>query len=572
MSKPWPQLPVGNNDYSSPFVTIIGAGISGLCMAIDLIKRNNCRNFVILERSGGIGGTWRDNKYPGCCCDVFSILYSYSFEQNPNWSRLYPGQEELLEYIIGVAEKYSLLKHIRFNSSVESARWDEEQKKWKVHVSVDGGKDGEYSATYALTTDFLVSAVGQLNAPQMPNIPGLDGFKGKMMHSARWDWTYDLEGKRIGVIGNGATSVQIIPEIAKVASQVTVYQRTPNWVVPRLDEATPAYMKAVYKYVPGVLQRVRSAMMDFRESSHEAVTDKESEMSQLFRSECEKSMRREFPDQPEMWKKLTPEYAPGCKRIIISDDYYPALARDNCSLETRKIERISEKGVVVDGGEEQEFDLLVCATGFKTVQFMYPIDIYGKNGRPFSDIWKDGATAFQGVTVEDAPNFGIFYGPNTNLGHNSIILMIEAQSRYLNELVGRVLKARQSGRKLALYPKQERVAEFNNKAQEILKRTSFNDPGCKSWYKNESGRITNNWYGTVLEYQNMLSKVDWKDYVAEGDGVNALPEEKESRIGRVHEETMISNTTVVLSLLSAVAVAGGVASGRLNLGKLLFAS
>ncbi|OCL04796.1 FAD/NAD(P)-binding domain-containing protein [Glonium stellatum] len=202
-TKPWPEVPVGNKDHTSAAVVIIGAGISGMCMAIDLIKQNKCHNFIIVEKSSGVGGTWHDNKYPGCCCDVWSLLYSYSFEQNPDWTREYPGQEEILEYLVGVAEKYGLYKYIRFNTAVEAARWDDAELKWKVDVKVSGDKDSEFASNYTITTDFLVSAVGQLNQPRYPDIPGLGDFKGKVMHSARWDWSYGLEGKRIAVIGNG---------------------------------------------------------------------------------------------------------------------------------------------------------------------------------------------------------------------------------------------------------------------------------------------------------------------------------------------------------------------------------
>ncbi|CEL05224.1 hypothetical protein ASPCAL06343 [Aspergillus calidoustus] len=407
---------VGNKTYTSATVVIIGAGISGMCMAIDLIKRNNCHNFVILEKSSGVGGTWHDNKYPGCCCDVASILYSYSFEQNPKWSREYPGQEELLKYLTQVAEKYGLYKYIRFNSEVKQARWDDEEMKWKINVEVSGDKDSQFASSYVLNSDFLASAVGQLNVPREPDIPGLRDFQGRMMHSARWDWTYNFENKRIAIIGNGATSAQIVPEVAKVASHLTVYQRTPNWVMPRLDAAVSPLQQALLTYVPPLRMRKRSLAMDFRESFYAAVSDSESNFAKQIRDWCFEGLRTQLANKPELWEKLTPNYAPGCKRLIISDDIYPALARENVDLETRRISRITETGIEVEDGILQEYDFIILATGFKTVEFMYPIQIYGSKGRPLSDIWKDGASAYHGVTVEDLPNFGMFYGPNTNLG------------------------------------------------------------------------------------------------------------------------------------------------------------
>lgn len=318
--------------------------------------------------------------------------------------------------MVGIAEKWGLYKHIRFNSTAEEAHWDEEEAKWRIKLSLSGQKDSEFSSAYVINSDFLVSAVGQLNLPRYPNIPGLDDFQGKTMHSARWDWTYDLSGKRIAIIGNGATAAQIVPEIAQVASHLTVYQRTPNWVIPRNDGPVSSFQKTLFNWLPPLLWRKRAAQMDFRESFYEAVADKDSDFAQWIRSVTASALKAHLPNNPELRDTLTPKYAPGCKRVIITDDYYPALARDNVSLETREITSITEAGIEVDGEDEQECDLIVLATGFKTVEFMHPIKIFGSNGRSLEDIWSNGARAYNGVTVEDLPNFGMFYGPNTNLG------------------------------------------------------------------------------------------------------------------------------------------------------------
>ncbi|KAK4985050.1 hypothetical protein LTR66_000197 [Elasticomyces elasticus] len=494
------------------------------------------------------------------------MLYSYSFEQNADWTREYPGQEEILEYLISTAQKYNLYKYIRFNTSVEEAVWDDQEHKWKTKVKLSpGSKDSEYIPEYTISSDFLVSAVGQLNSPKYPDIPGLEDFKGKKMHSARWDWSYDLTGKRIGIIGNGATAAQIIPEITKVAKHVTVHQRTPNWVIPRFDAPIPAYKRALYKYLPPVRWRVRAGQMDFRESFYDAVIDGQSPFAGDIRSMCTNQMHAALPDQPELWEKLTPKYNPGCKRIIISDDYYPALALPNVTLETRPIGRVTESGIELLGedghpvaGEQPTYDLLVCATGFKTVNFMHPIALTGTGGRKLKDIWADGAQALNGVVVEDLPNFAMLYGPNTNLGHNSIILMIESQSRYINALIAPVLEARMRGDKLSMTPKKQRVEEYNAKIQKILNNSSFADPNCNSWYKNDAGLITNNWSGTVIEYQENLSKVDWDDFELRGSGKEVLQGKKQTKVGRVHEETMVSDRTLaVMSVLSVTLVAAG---------------
>ncbi|KAJ6023057.1 hypothetical protein N7499_008375 [Penicillium canescens] len=550
------RLPVGNKDFTNATVVIIGAGISGMCMAIDLIKRNNCHNFVILEKGSSVGGTWNDNKYPGCCCDIWSSLYSYSFEQNPDWSREYPGQEEFHAYLVRIAEKYGLYKYIRFNSTVEEAQWDDNESNWKTSVVVTGEKDSEYSNSYILKSDFLISAVGQLNLPRQPNIPGLEDFQGKMMHSARWDWSYDITGKRVAIIGNGATAAQIAPEVAQIASHLTIYQRTPNWIIPRGDGPVSAFQRALFKYLPPLHWRKRALQMDFRESFHAVIKDDNSPFAQMIRDMSTASMKAQLATKPELWEKLVPDYAPGCKRIIITDDYYPTLARDNVELETRPITHITETGIEIEGFDEQEYDLIVLATGFRTVEFMHPIQIYGANGRPLQDIWKDGAVAYNGVTVEDLPNFGMFYGPNTNLGHNSIVLMIEAQSRYLNGIVGEVIRARQQGKTLSLKPKLAVLKSFNEKLQTALRNTSFADPNCNSWYKRDDGVITNNWSGTVIDYQLNLSKVEWQDYVVDGTGKGDVEGKAATKLGRVREETLLSDTSLLMvgavSLLSAV--------------------
>lgn len=292
-------------------------------------------------------------------------------------------------------------------------------------------------------------------------------------------------------------------------------------------------------------------VMDFREAFFSAVTNPDSRTSGLIRDASQAMMKRQLSNKPELLEKLTPNYPPGCKRVILSDDYYPALARDNVSLETGHIDRITEKGVVVDG-VEHDFDLLVCATGFRTVEFMHPIKIYGKNGRPLSEVWSHGARALYGVAVESMPNFGMLYGPNTNLGHNSIVLMVEAQMRYLLRLIEAVLRARAAqGSSLAVVPKKERVDAFNEELQRALSSTSFAHPNCNSWYKTDEGLITNNWSGNVVDYQKLLSKVKWDDFEIEGSGQAVQKSVKRSvvNIGRVREET-------IFGLKSCAAAAG----------------
>ncbi|PNS19493.1 Thiol-specific monooxygenase [Sphaceloma murrayae] len=573
--KPWPESPVGNKDHTQAAVVIVGAGISGMCTAIDLIKTNNCRNFIIVEKSSGVGGTWYDNRYPGCCCDVYSMLYSFSFEQKSDWTREYPGQEEILEYLVGVAQKYNLYQHIRFNTHVEEARWDDVALKWRTSVStVRGSKEAEANPSYEIESDFLVSAVGQLNVPKWPDaIPGLRDFQGKLMHSARWDWSYDLKDKKIAVIGNGATAVQIVPELQKVASQVVVYQRTPNWVVPRMDAPVPSYAQTLMKYIPPLRIRKRSLQMDYRESTYDGLVNPSSFVSSEFRRLCLEQMHAAFPSDPDIRSLLTPSYSPGCKRILISDDYYPALAQPNVRLETRPITSIDRTGITVQTPDSTPshtpFDLIVCATGFQTLAFLHPINLHGHQSASLSKAWHDsgGAQALYGILAPSQPNFGMLYGPNANLGHNSIILMIEAQSRYINALIARVLAARRGAKGLRLVARPARMEAYNRWLQERLRGTSFADPTCTSWYKNEAGLITNNWCGTVVEYQKMLEEVRWEDFEVGGDGSGVVQGEGERAwIGRVREETTFSNAA--LAVMGAVSLAGAVAGTAAVIGAL----
>jgi len=295
---------------------------------------------------------------------------------------------------------------------VEEARWDDSTKTWKTKITRTGNKDAEFGKEYIITSNFLVSAVGQLNVPKYPDIRGLDLFKGKSMHSARWDWDYDLRNKRIGVIGNGATAAQIIPEIAKVCQSLTLFQRTPNWVIPRADKPISPTMQTVFKYVPFVRRRYRAAMMDFREYFFDVVFEAESPVHELMISASKDHMAAQLPGEKyaKLREQLQPRYAMGCKRVIISDDYFPTFTRPNVYLETTPISEITPNGVRVQGDKEYDFDLLILATGFKTTQFMYPIKIFGSNGRSIEDIWASGASAYLGMTVSSMPNFSMLYG------------------------------------------------------------------------------------------------------------------------------------------------------------------
>ncbi|XMA09622.1 hypothetical protein WAI453_002413 [Rhynchosporium graminicola] len=558
---PSPTVDYGRNTNRSD-VLIVGAGLSGMITAIDMIRQGNGRNFIIVEKGNQVGGTWNDQRYPGCCCDVWSHLYSLSFEPNPNWTREYPGQEEILEYLVDLAHKYKLYKHIRFNSAVEEARWDESSYTWKTKIARFGSKDSEFGQDYIITSDFFVSGVGQLNVPKYPDITGIDSFSGKLMHSARWDWDYDLRDKKIGIIGNGATAAQIIPEIAKACKNLVVFQRTPNWVIPRDDKPITPMQQAIYKYVPFVRRRYRAGLMDFRESFFEVVFDTESPVHELMMNMSRDHKEAQLPGEKnsKLRDQLQPHYAVGCKRVIISDDYFTTFAKPNVTLETTAIQEITPKGVTVEGGREHEFDLLVLATGFKTTQFMYPIKIYGSGGKSIEDLWKSGASAYLGITVPSLPNFGMLYGPNTNLGHNSIILMIEAQSLYINNMISKVKTARSRGEQLKMEPQASVVEKYNSEIQSRLGDSAFADPNCNSWYKNEAGLITNNWAEAVIPYQKITSSITWDDYEVSGSAASEVKAEGTTKWSRVVEETQVSDTALLAGLLTT---AGAIVAGAL---------
>lgn len=410
---------------------------------------------------------------------------------------------------------------------------------------------------YTIQSDFLVSGVGQLNTPQYPDIEGLDTFDGKMLHSARWDWSIDLKDKKIGIIGNGATAAQIIPEVSKVCKNLVIFQRTPNWVIPRADEVLGPIIRSAFKYVPGLRARYRAILMDIREQFFDSNMRKNTEENDHVREWAISLLKKQIPGRPDLWEKLTPNYSPGCKRILMTDNLLPSLAQPNVFIETTPIQRITSKGVEVEG-KEHDFDILILATGFRATEFMYPIKIRGSNGRSLEQIWNGGARAFRGVTVESLPNFGMMYGPNTNLGHTSIILMIEAQSRYISSMVEKVLKAKSLGRQLAISPRPEVVKAYNDMIQERMKDLTFSDSSCQSWYKTDDGLITNNWCGTVVEYQKKLSEIDWVgEYDLSGSGSDAVVKRGKENIGRVVEETVVPVIKITTFLTVAAVLSYG---------------
>jgi cation diffusion facilitator CzcD-associated flavoprotein CzcO len=473
---------------------IIGAGFGGVAAAIKLDEAGYKR-FVVLEKGDGIGGTWRENTYPGACCDVPSRLYSYSFALNPDWSRAFSPQPEIRQYMEDVAKRFGVTDRFRFGTEVEKAEWDAAASLWRVTL-----KGGE-----TLSAPVLVSGLGQLNKPSFAGIPGRENFKGDCWHSARWRHDVDLAGKTVGCIGSGASAIQYIPEIARSAGKVVVFQRSPNYIAPRNDKPVGPFAKWLFRTVPAVDRGLRWLiwkLMDLRFQSFKQGT----KAAEKFKTDTLKYLDEVVKD-PVLKAKLTPTYEIGCKRVLISDDYYQTLIKPNVEVVTEGVKEITPDGVRTADGAEHRCDVLIYGTGFITTDFISPVEITGLDGRTINEAWKDGAEAYLGVAVTGFPNLFLLYGPNTNLGHNSIIFMIEAQVNYMIKALA-ALKAR-GAKSLNVTP----IAHdrFNTQLQRDLADTAWAG-SCSSWYKTASGKITNNWSGDTKTYRDMTAEVKLEDY------------------------------------------------------------
>ena len=474
---------------------IIGTGFSGLAMAIRL-KLRGIDDFIILEKADDIGGTWRENTYPGAECDIPSALYSYSFEPYPDWEYKWSFQSQILEYIKLVAQKYDLYPHILTGKEMVAASWQEEPAVWKVSTH-----NGE---TFHGKT--LVSAIGQLHHPSIPEFAGKSSFTGASWHSAQWDRDFPLSGKTVGVIGNAASAVQFIPEIAKVAGRVVVFQRSANWMLPKQDRAYRQWEKKLVTRFPILLKLYRwqiwlkgGALFFLMKKGNEA-------LRQFMQRRSVAYIKRHLKD-PELIRALTPDYPMGAKRILFSDTYYAALARPNVHLETSGIREITGGGVKTENGAEHQLDVLVYATGFKTNPFLLGLDIRGKGGMSIKDYWQDGPRNYLGMAMHYFPNLFLMYGPNTNLGSNSIILMSEAQAGYIAQCVEAIL---QKGWK-SMEIRESVLQDYYNTTQERLKNTVWAQID-HSWYKSSNGDLPNNYPGRTMEYSRATRKVDFSKY------------------------------------------------------------
>ncbi|WNV82771.1 NAD(P)/FAD-dependent oxidoreductase [Umezawaea sp. Da 62-37] len=476
-------------------VLIVGTGFSGLGMAIEL-KRTGRHDFVVLEKASDLGGTWRDNRYPGCACDVQSHMYSYSFELNPNWSRAFAEQPEIWAYLQGVADKYDLRRHIRFDTEFSAARWDEEAKVWHV----EAGTGDTYTARA------LVMGVGALHIPNVPELPGVERFQGKVFHSARWDDDYDLTGKSVAVVGTGASAIQFVPRIADRVQRLSLFQRTPPWIMPKGDRPISEREHRLFRRVPFAQRLFRDAVYWMRESMALgfAVNPKIMKVAQ---GVARRHMRRQVPDR-ELRRKLTPDYTMGCKRVLISNDYYPALSRPNVDLVTEGIAEVRENSVVDAAGVERPVDAIIYGTGFHVIDAYGYLSITGRDGRDLAKEWQvQGAQSHYGITVSGFPNFFFLLGPNTGLGHNSVVFMAESQIKYVSQC----LEMLGGADELEVRPEAQR--RFNEGIQRKLSRGVWTEGGCMSWYLDAQGVNRTIWPGFTWRYWMRTRKVRADDFV-----------------------------------------------------------
>ncbi len=468
---------------------VVGSGFSGLCMGVKL-KEAGVDNFLILEKDVQLGGTWRDNDYPGAACDVPGHLYSFSFMPESAWSRIYPHRDELLAYTHRVAQRFELVRHIRLATELLCGQFDKAKHVWELQTS-----------TGAMTANVLISAVGPLSRPARPTLPGHELFKGKVFHSSQWDHAFDLRNKRVAVVGTGASAIQFIPRLASQVSQLCIYQRTPPWVVPRGD--APCRSNPHHSRLLGRLARF--AEFAKREALLVALA-KQPALMRFGQKRATQHIQKQLPQA--LWPLVTPTYAMGCKRILLSDDYYPALCRPNVELIAEPAARFQANSVVSAMGQERNVDVVIFGTGFDSTSLVGPLELLGPQGQSLQQLARQGLEAYKGVTVSGLPNFFMLGGPNTGVGHTSLLAMIEASATY----TAQALKTMRRLRLNSVEVKSASVERYNHWLQSALAKTVWNS-GCKSWYLNKhSGKNQTLWPTFSFTYRRITRRFDIDHY------------------------------------------------------------
>jgi cation diffusion facilitator CzcD-associated flavoprotein CzcO len=475
-------------------VAIIGAGFGGLGAAIALRKAGHT-DLVILERATAVGGTWRDNSYPGCACDVPSHLYSFSFAPNPDWTHSFSRQGEIWDYLERVADRYGLRRSIRFEVNVTEARWDASRARWRIQTS-----RGE------MTADVLIAAAGPLSEPALPDIPGLASFPGPVFHSSRWDHGFDLAGKRVAVVGTGASAIQIVPEIQPAVSRLVLFQRTPAWVMPRRDRPISETKKWLYRRVPLTQRTARLGIYVTREALVGAFV-KRPEMLRRAQRIALANMAKSITD-PGLRAKLTPGYVMGCKRILLSDDYYPALTQPNVDVVAAGLAKVGGSTLTAQDGTAHDADAIVFATGFRAVDMPIAQHIYGAAGLSLAQAWGGDMRALRGTTVPGFPNLCLVVGPNTGLGHNSIVYIIESQLSYITDYLATLDRTGAA----ALDARPAAQQRWCAGIEQRMAATVWTTGGCVSWYLNAAGRNPTLWPASTIRFRLATRRLDPAEY------------------------------------------------------------
>lgn len=476
-------------------VAIAGSGFAGLGMGIRL-KQAGSEDFLIFERAQDVGGVWRDNTYPGCACDVESHLYSFSFAPNPGWSRAYSPQGEIHAYLRDCADRYGIRPHLRLGHAIQDARWEDGPQRWRIETS-----QGPYTA------DVFVFAMGGLSEPAIPRLPGLERFQGKVMHSARWDSTYELTGRRVAVVGTGASAIQFVPAIQPKVGRLVLFQRTPPWILPREDRPISERMRWLYQRIPGAQRLVRGLLYMAREWT--GLGFMHPWLLRLAQRRALRHLEQSVPD-PVLRAKLIPNYTMGCKRILLSDDYLPSLTHPNVAVVTEPIREVREHSVVTADGTEHEVDALIFGTGFHATDIPISHHLRGRDGRTLAETWNGTMTAHLGTTMSGFPNLFMLQGPNTGLGHTSVILMIESQIEHVLGAL-RYLDARQLA---AVEPVPEVQQRFVEELDRRMGGTVWLQGGCSSWYLDATGRNSTLWPGFTFSFKHRVEYFDPAEYVS----------------------------------------------------------
>jgi cation diffusion facilitator CzcD-associated flavoprotein CzcO len=475
-------------------VAIVGAGFSGLAMALRL-KQAGIDDFVVLEREDDLGGVWKVNTYPGCECDIPAHLYSFSFAPNPEWRQTHPKQEDVLRYLRDCAERFGVTPHIRFRHEVREAAWDDERQRWDLKTN-----RGRFEA------QFLVGGFGTQIEPRMPQIKGLESFRGKVFHSARWDHDHDLSGQRVASIGTGSSAIQYVPAVQPQVEQLYVFQRTAAWVMPSNARPIRERERRRYRRFPFLQRLKRRRIYWFRELLVFS-NAKNRALTAFLEFGGRRHLKKAVKD-PGLRAELAPDFRLGCKRILPSNDWYPALTQPNVELVTQAVEEIRPGSIVTADGAEREVDTIVCGTGFHVADTPYARRVRGKDGRLLSEAWQDGAEAYVGTTVAGFPNLFLMSGPNSSQGHTSMVYMIESQVDYVLDC----LRQMQESGLGSVEVRPDVMAAFNEELQARMPKTVWMGGGCTSWYQDANGRVTFQWPDFTFRFRRRTSSFDLSSY------------------------------------------------------------